>query len=189
MPASKKPRKRYHRKPVRTMAVSQADIDNLQAMLTDIALRSEIKLPRGNATYEDVKLINVLLNHAMTGVLSREWLDVTERDNACRMIDAGGEALRNMVKKAHQRARETGKAPRYVCTAAELNLIRDGVALARQFLSDSYEVAPNRTIREYYAMRTLIMQGRTENITPAKVERMLKNLAVSETENWWGDAR
>ena len=68
MPASKKPRKRYHRKPVRTMAVSQADIDNLQAMLTDIALRSEIKLPRGNATYEDVKLINVLLNHAMTGV-------------------------------------------------------------------------------------------------------------------------
>lgn len=186
MPASKKPRKRYHRKPVRTMAVSQADIDSLQAMLTDIALRTEQKLPRGNATYEDMKLINVLLNHAMTGVLSREWLDTEERNEACRMIDAGGEAARNVVKKAHQRARESGKEPRYVCTATELNLIRDGVAVAQQFLSDSYEVAPNRTIREYYVMRTLIMQGRTEDLTPAKVERMLKNLAVNETENWLG---
>lgn len=186
MPASKKPRKRYHRKPVRTMAVSQADIDSLQAMLTDIALRTEQKLPRGNATYEDMKLINVLLNHAMTGVLSREWLDTAERNEACRMIDAGGEATRNVVKKAHQRARESGEEPRYVCTATELNLIRDGVAVAQQFLSDSYEGAPNRTIREYYAMRTLIMQGRTENITPEKVERMLKTLVGNETENWLG---
>lgn len=171
------------------MVVKKADIDDLQAMLTDIALRTEQKLPRGNATYEDVKLINTVLNHAMTGILGREYLNTMERGQACRMIDAGNGALQNVVKKAYLRAKDTGTEARFVCTAEELNRIRDAVAVAQQFLQDSYEVQPHRTIREYYAMRALIMQGQTEEITPAKVEKMIAKLAEQDAVNWWEDVK
>ncbi len=184
MAKNKKPRKPYHPKPVRTQCVIQEDIDSLQAMVRQVSLATELSLPAGSATPEQIECIKVMLNHAMTGLMSREYLSAFERADALKKIDEGGDALVGMVKKAFDRRdKAKAKAARFICTADELNAIRNAVAIADQFLTDSYEVEPNRTMREFFAMKTLLARG-AKDPTIEQVNKIVSELSRVETCKW-----
>ncbi len=182
MAKNKKPRKPYHRKPVRSQCVAASDIALLKALICDVSLATEIALPAGTATTEQVNCIKVLINHALTGIMSREWLSPAERLAAIETIDRGGDALVAMVKKAFDRRDKQGESePRFVCTADELNDIRDAVQVGSQFLTDSLDVAANRTLREFFAMKVLMARG----ITDPKIEQVNKLVGeLSKLESW-----
>lgn len=186
MAKNKKPRKKYHPKPVRTQCVIKEDLDSLRSLVSQISLSAEFALPAGTATVEQVDCIKALLNHAMTGIMSREYLSPFERAEALRVLDKGGDALVAMVKKACDR-RDKAKATdlRFVCTADELNAIRDAVAIADQFLTDSYGVEPNRTMREFFAMKVLLARH-VINPTIEQVNKVVGELSKLETWKWRG---
>ena len=182
MAKNKKPRKAYHRKPVRSQCVAQSDIDLLKAMICDVGLATEIALPAGTASVEQVNSIKVLTNRALTGIMSREWLSPAERMAAIQTIDRGGYSLLAMVRKAYDRRDKLGlKEPCFVCTADELNNIRDAVQVSSQFLTDSLDVAANRTLREFFAMKILMGRG----ITEPKIEQVNRVVGeLSKLESW-----
>lgn len=75
MAKNKKPRKAYYPKAVRTLCVARGDISGLQDMINRTALAAEISLPRGVATVEQLSCMKTLINHALTGIVSRNYLD------------------------------------------------------------------------------------------------------------------
>ena len=184
MAKNKKPRKKYVPKPVRSLCVIKEDIDLLQSMARDISLTAELSLPAGTATVSQVDCIKAMLNHAMTGIMSREYLSPTERASALAVLDKGGDALVAMVKKACDRRDKAGvEEIRFICTGDELNTIRDAVAVADQFLTDSYEVEPSRTMREFFAMKTLLSRG-VVNPTIEQVNKVIGELNKLESWEW-----
>ncbi len=184
MAKNKKPRKHYHPKPVRSLCIVKEDIDALQSMATDISLAAETSLPAGTATVTQVDCIKAMLNHAMTGIMSRKYLSPTECANALAILDKGGDALVAMVKKAcDRRDKEGTEGIRFICTGDELNAIRDAVAVADQFLRDSYDVEPSRTMREFFAMKTLLTRGIT-NPTTEQVNSVVGELSKIESWEW-----
>ncbi len=184
MAKNKKPRKKYHPKPVRTQCYTKEDVESLQAMIRKVSLATEISLPAGSASREDVQCIASLLNHATMGLLSRDWLDVEERAAAAQIVDHGGDMLVGMVRKACNRAdKEQGEEPKFICTAEELNAIRDAVEVADRFVTDSLDETPGRTLREFFAMKTLMCR---KNMTPdgTDINKAVGELADVPTWKW-----
>ena len=184
MAKNKKPRKAYHPKAVRTLCVAREDISGLQDMINRTALAAEISLPRGVATAEQLSCMKTLINHALTGIVSRNYLNEAERINAQAVLDKGGQALMDVVKKGYDRRTDASKEPTFICTSAELNAIRDAVGASRDFITDSLEVEPNRTLREFFAMQTLLRRGKAKGIDDRMVRGVLGELSVVSTCAW-----
>ena len=184
MPNNKKPRKRYRPKPVRAPWVSKKSLDYVMSVVERYELVAEIALPRGTADYDDMNCLKSLLNHAMLGAISRGWLDKEERREGLSAISKAGKALTSVVDRAFARNKEK---PAFVCTADELNAVRNGVAVAGPFIRDSMEETPIRCMQEFYAMKALLKRTPPGmRMTPEIIERMIDEMKTTPSWEWEG---
>lgn len=184
MASNKKPRKQYRPKPQRVLCADPSDIEDIKALIRKVGLVTELALPLGTATVDDVACIKSLLNHALVGLVGREYLDESEREAASAIIDKGGDACVAAVKKACDRREKAGGDLHFIFTGDELNAVRDAVATADHFISDSLDVEPHRTLKEFYVMKLLLKRKQGGGVTAERVKRVLNELAVMPTKQW-----
>lgn len=184
MAKNKKPRKQYKPKPQRMFCADQVDIDDIKSLTRYVGLVTELSLPLGKASADDLSCIKSLLNHALIGFVGRDYLDEKEREDAVVVVNKGGDACVAAVKRACERRDQTGEELRFIFTGDELNAVRDAVAVADQFISDSLDVEPHRTLREFFVMKLLLKRKTTEDITAERVKRVLDELSTMPTKQW-----
>lgn len=184
MAKNKKPRKPYHKKPERCFCAAESDLQDIKNLLVVTGLAAEIACPNGTATLDDLACMHSLFNHALVGLVSREYLSEEEREAAAKIVDAGGKACDRVMKRAMDRAQKEGSAPRFIFTGDELNDTRDAVASAQQFITDSLDVEPHRTLLEFFAMKLLITRRKVKDVTPEAVNAAIKELATMPTYKW-----
>lgn len=171
MPASKKPRKKGRpRSMLSPFRIKAEHIEEIKAVFTHFELTAELKLPRGTFDAEDVSCLRTVLYMAYIGFMrpkARSWLDV----EAVREHEADFLKARQAFAALEERGKASG---RYVCTAEELNLIRDAVALAGTYAQESLKRCPRLFLKEWLAMQLLRMgrDGRVE-YDVATIERAI----------------
>ncbi len=179
MAKNKAPRKPYRKRPERCFCATKEDLDDIKDQIVHTALAAELALPAGTASPDDVACINSLFNHALVGLVGRDYLDEGERAEAAKIIDEAGKALDVVV----QRGKARGEM-RFVFTGDELNLVRDAVAVAQQFINDSLDVQPHRTLMEFFVMKLLMKRNKTKDVETKQVHRALDELARMPTYKW-----
>lgn len=184
MAKNKKPRKPYRKKPERCFCASASDLEDIKNLIVNTGLAAEIACPNGTASLDDLACMHSLFNHALVGLVGREYLSEEEREAAAKIVDAGGKACDAVLKRGLDRAEKEGGAPRFIFSGDELNATRDAVASAQQFVSDSLDVEPHRTLLEFFAMKLLITRRKVKDVTPEAVNAAIHELASMPTYKW-----
>ena len=155
MPSNKKPRKA--RKPIKIRLpgshYSPAMVTELKSIVNRAALIIEITLPRGEATDDHMHCIQDLLNWGGIVVYLRRLKGQEEaKQEFFERFKEALHALNHILNRKNAEKTTT----HYVCTAEELNILRDVGAEICDILKEGLETAPRRTVREFLAVKELI---------------------------------
>ena len=148
MPKSKKPRHARRAKVLTNIwAVRRPQLNNIHALFTDLELKVEALLHRGECTPVDLRILLDLVNWALVAVSTRSWYTDESRIAASEMLQAAGRAIDDVYERG-----VIGNGM-MVCKADELNLIRDAAEFAGDLMHRSLEEVPTRTVKEWEAAR------------------------------------
>lgn len=174
MPKSKSKRgKRYTPKQVFSpYRLRQCDLEKLKDDFRKFELICELKLPAGNATVEELRILRDWFNVTKIILLfpeERHWLDVEAITYYTELMEMAAVAVREVTIRG-------AKTGRCVCKADELNAIRDFACIAGEVCQMSIELCPRRFIKEYLAMKDLTRDtiGRirlSEKIVKAAIDK------------------
>lgn len=153
MPKSKKPR-HPHRSKIGTnfAAVKRAQLNHLHSVFTDLELKIELLLHRGECPPVDLKNVLDLINWALVAVSTRDWYTTETRLEASRLLQDAGQAVEDVYERG------IGGNGMMVCRGEELTLIRQVAEFAGDLMHRSLEEVPVRTVKEWEAAR-LCSQG------------------------------
>lgn len=144
MPKSKKPR---HKRKVKHFCVPRAiDIEWLRENISELELKVEIALPRGNCSDIDLFRFRDFLNWATTAAAVRTWYTDESRQQICDMLHDACTKICDL----QMRGRKHGF--RFICKAEELQAIRDAFEFTGGFLRRSLEECPKQTLKEWNVM-------------------------------------
>ena len=151
MPKSKSKRgKRYTPKQVFSpYRLRQCDLEKLKDDFRRFELICELKLPAGNATVEELRILRDWFNVTKLILLfpkERHWLDAVAIGEIVDLIEKASVAVREVTIRG-------AKNGRCVCKADELNAIRDFAEIAGEVVQKSIELCPRRFIKEYLALK------------------------------------
>ena len=170
MPKSKKPRHRYRTKVgTNFWAVRRPQLDNLHQIFTNLELRTEELLHRGECSASDLQNVMDLINWALVAVSTRSWYRTEERLQVSQLLQKTGELIGDL----YQRGKATG---RFVCKAEELQMIRDMMAFSADLMHRSLEEVPARTVKEWEAARICsvgAVPGRPNLMAVKKLQKLL----------------
>lgn len=183
MAKNKKPRKKYHPKPRRMPCFDEEQRASVRAMVDRFELVAEIALPRGTADFEDMSCMRSLLLHALIGAVSRGWIKDEDKMDGITTIEKARDALFSVVARAFKRAGT--EKPHFVCTADELNALRDGVDVAGSFIRDSVDTTPMRCLQEFYASKYLLRRAQGRPVTKEIIDRMISEMRTKPVDSWW----
>ena len=148
MPKSKKPRKKSRPKSYYSpFLLKGEDMDMMREVVLRFELITEMKLHRGECDAVDMNILRDMLNVTCIGLVSRE-----ERAEYAMAVHEDFRKAAHALSAVIKRGKESG---RFVCTADELNTLRDVVALAGDHLHDSIDNCPRRFLREWRVMQEL----------------------------------
>ena len=171
MPKSKKPRHRYRTKVgTNFTAVRRPQLDNLQEIFTDLELKTEALLHRGECSSPDLRTLLDLINWALVAVSTRSWYTTDSRLEASKMLQAAGHAIDDVYERG---IKGNGLM---ICKADELNLIRDAAEFAGNLMHRSLEELPVRTVKEWDAARECskdAVPGRPNQMSVKKLRKLL----------------
>ena len=171
MPKSKKPRHRYRTKiGTNFTAVRRPQLDNLHEIFTDLELKIETLLHRGECSVTDLRTLLDLINWALVAVSTRSWYTTESRLAASEMLQAAGRAIDDVYERGI-----TGGGM-MVCRADELNLIRDAAEFAGNLMHRSLEETPVRTVKEWDAARECskgAIPGQPNQMSVRKLQKLL----------------
>lgn len=144
MPKSKKPR---HKRKVKHFCVPRAiDIEWLLENISELELKIEIALPRGNCSDIDLFRFRDFLNWGTTAAAVRTWYTEDSRQQICDMLH---DACKKICE-LQMRGRKHGF--RFICKAEELQAIRQAFDFTGDFLRRSLEECPKQTLKEWNTM-------------------------------------
>ncbi len=173
MAKNKKPRKKYQPKQVFSpFRLREIDLEKLKEDFQKFEMLCELKLPTGNMTVDEMRILRDWFNITKIILLfpeERYWLDVEAIAYYSELMEAASVAVREVTI----RGTKTGHC---VCKADELNAIRDFACIAGEVCQMSIELCPRRFIKEYLAMKDLTRDaiGRirlSEKIVKAAIDR------------------
>lgn len=170
MPKSKKPRHRYRTKVgTNVWAVRRPQLDHIHEIFTDLELRIEALLHRGECSASDLQNAMDLINWALVAVSTRNWYKTEERLRASQLLQKAGELIGDL----YQRGKPSGH---FVCKAEELQMIRDMMVFAGDLMHRSLEEVPTRTVKEWEAARICsvgAVPGRPNLMAVKKLQKLL----------------
>lgn len=147
MPKSKKPRKHFvsGRHPMRILGVERAKIDDVKNSIELAELAVRIKLPRGEASFNDLSQVRHLYNCLAFSLMHRQSvIDQKEADESLAVLYQAATDLSTVI----DRGSETGH---YVCRASEMRSILSALQTASDFCNDSIETCSQIFIAEFNA--------------------------------------
>lgn len=142
MPRSKKPRKQHVPKRVRRYLPVKA-IHRIRESFLDVQIAVEMKLHLGTCTKRELEAVIDMFNLAGLSALSR---GKTLSDEDMQLIRAGAYSLSSLKARADA----TGKV---VCTANELDGIRDGLEAVGRYLESATASDAERLLIEWRALQ------------------------------------
>jgi hypothetical protein len=154
MAKNKKPRKPYHPVKIRLPGshCSPRLIGELKSQVNRVALFIEVTLPRGEVDDEQMHCIQDLFNWGGVVVYLRKLKGQEDAKNEFfEFYKNCLEALNDVMNR-----KKKGISTRYVCTSHELDLIRDVGADICRILNEALDIAPQRTVREFMAVKQLV---------------------------------
>ena len=164
MAVSKKPRKKYNanNRPMRASAlyISPEIIEETREMFTQPRLIVEYKLHRGDVTYNEAAIIRDFYNTAAcwivflrdkTHELSPEW-DAETLETRDRFTE--------FFTRWYRRGIEAGAVNnpdyRFICTADELNAIREGVHVLADVVDWVIQDRPHAFVKMFLTMKKYV---------------------------------
>lgn len=167
MPVSKSKRKKGKSKGRRPLNGSlgaifmpRFHIDNIEALITEAELACEIKLVRGECTYQDVASIRDILNMCtwsityldrITHQLSDDWVE-----NQCKVFVAAQEAFHTFYMRGNAAGGVTDPTVRYIATGDECTRIRDGVIVAADVCHQLLRDSPIQFVKLFCRMKEFL---------------------------------
>ena len=169
MPKSKKPRKKSRAKSYYSpFALTSEDMDKMREVCLRFELIAEYKLHRGECDAVDMNILRDMLNVTCVGLVTRE----SRAEYAMAVHEdfrRAAQALSAVIRRGNDK-----KTGRYVCTADELNTLREVIELAGDHLRDSIDTCPRRFLREWKAMQWLKEHNVKGEYDPIKVKRLVE---------------
>lgn len=157
-----KKRKPHYAMPY-SMFLDQADKDAFEAVLNKIGLITEITLPLGQCTMDDVQLMRDMFNlgsifrdKAIGHAINPEYV-------------AENEELWMRLAKVFPDYYFKALDGCFVCTAEEMNVLRDGIAFVGNLIRAEFESEPAWVFKCYRALKHRVLKneyqmlGNTEN--------------------------
>lgn len=139
--------------------IQKENIEQINSAITTAELIVEHKLPRGECTYADVRMIRDIFDAAQIALLNRKCFDDKTVDEFMKIFIDGLENLYSGYTRAYAR-----KAKTIVYTGAELQAIRDNIIPAASLLKDSFETCPRLMLREWELMLKIQSECQEERI-------------------------
>lgn len=173
MAKNKKPRKKYTPKQVFSpYKLRQCDLDKLKDDFRKFEMLCELKLPAGNMSVDEMRILCDWFNVTKIILLfpeERYWLDAEAIAQIADLIETASVAVREVTIRGT-------KNGHCVCKADELNAIREFAEVAGEVCQKSIELCPRRFVKEYLAMKDLTRDaiGRirlSEKIVKAAIDR------------------
>lgn len=149
MSKNKKPRKKYVKKPhiPAWTKVEKESLDVIASLISEVEEATEFKLPRGTCRDAELFIIRDFINWAIVASATRSWYTEQSSDEATEILAKGTKA----IVEVQYRGRKNGF--HFICTAKELNLIRDCVEFVASFARESLRDCPMRLEKEWNVMR------------------------------------
>lgn len=149
MPKSKKPRKKFnpkqHLRAFTLGGFTEVEAEKLFQKFLTLELKAESTLPKGLCKHEDIADMMDFLQWGKIAVANRDFYIDSDRILAQETLIKAADAVDSLVRRCIDRGS-------YVCTADELNAIRDGMSIVGPLMCDSIRTVPHRTEKEWLLM-------------------------------------
>jgi len=178
MAKNKKPRKKYRPKVAHCTVFTEKDKADYFEMLDMCEFRIRNAFHFGNATGENLEETRCIMNAALAGLESRDYLTPEEVEACKTAIYDGAQSLYNVIDRYNK-----GKSDRFIFTANELKLLAYGYTCATTFIKDSMEREPLRTMKEYFAARVIDRWG-VYPVTPKMINQVIDRFACKPLLEW-----
>lgn len=149
MPKSKKPRKKFnpkrHLRAFTLGGFTEVEEEKLFQKFLTLELKAETALPKGLCRHEDIADMMDFLQWGKIAVANRDYYKDADRIAAQETLIKAADAMDSLIRRCIDR-------DHYVCTADELNAIRDGMSIVGPLMTESIHTVPHRTEKEWLLM-------------------------------------
>ena len=169
MPKSKKPRRKRQPRPAMVYCFRKADIDDVREIVIKIETKARIKLGFGNSSLEDLREMRDLMNAVVFASLHRDNIIKDKESKEC---------IEFIVETGAKLAELSKKEPPYVCTADQLNSIKEALSICTDFANDSLDNCPNKFLNEFNG--ALLVRDSVIKTQRFTVSKKIVDIAVHE---------
>lgn len=184
MPVSKKKRKsgKTHGSRERTyFTMSTFNTEKIGTIVDAIQraeLAVEMKLHKGDCTYNDLGAVRDVMDSAQIALLNRKCFDQSVVDEYVPLFIKATEAIYAIAKRAQDRGLGS-----LIGTAEEIAAIRDSLIPSAQLVRESFEVCPRTMLHEWELMLKLHVKA-----TDKPFVEMSRTQVRKEIQNMVGKA-
>lgn len=143
MPTSKKPRRAYRTRWAPPEPVPQQKIDEAKALIVDVGLIIEEKLPRGMMTEDDLQKIRHFIN--LSTALTYTGRDI-DTEHVLSEYGQKWERMQNAFHDLYARGIDQGI---FTAKGDELNAIREGAEIAHAVIDAALDSDADRVFRTF----------------------------------------
>ena len=158
MPVSKKPR--HKRKPKGhpcAIIFPKKTKDDLLDLFQNVTIMCELKLHTGLCVYEDIEKIRDVLNACPW--FATRWRDRVQIDSdTAEAYTRAQDAFHDLYHRGLALGALNDETVRFVCRGAEIEPIKDGVAIAVNFLLELIEMAPYDFVKTWNRMKEYLLE-------------------------------
>ena len=180
MPVSKKKRKsgKVHKSESRTYFVmstfNKERIGTIVGAITMAELAIEMKLHKGECTYNDMGAVRDVLDASQIALLNRRCFTQEQVDEFVPLFVKATESIYAIAKRAQER-----NTDRLIGTADEVAAIRDYFIPAAALVRESFEVCPRTMLHEWELMLKLHLKATDKpfvELSRAQVRKEIQNM-------------
>lgn len=173
MPKSKKPRKKFnpkqHLRHFAFRGLTEVEEAVLYEKFLSLELKAETTLAKGLCSSDEIADMMDFLQWGKIAVASRDYYKDSDRIAAQEALIKSADAIASLIKRGIDEEH-------YVCTAEELNSIRDGMAIVGPLMGTSIKECPHRTEKEW---RLMIKYSRGSTGRNVDVKQLIAELERS----------
>lgn len=173
MPKNKKPRKKFNQKKhLRAFILggfTEYEEEKLFQKFLTLELKAETALPKGLCKHEDIADMMDFLQWGKIAVASRDYYKDSDRIAAQEALIKSADAIASLIERGIDEEH-------YVCTAEELNSIRDGMSIVGPLMNESIKTVPHRTEKEWRLMLRYSRGTKGKNIDIGQLKADLQRV-------------
>lgn len=169
MPKSKKPRKKFdpkrHLRHFAFKGLTEVEETVLYEKFLSLELKAETTLAKGLCSSEEIADMMDFLQWGKIAVATRDFYSLDERIEAQKVLVKSAYSMASLMERGI-------KNEHYVCTADELNSIRDGMSIVGPLMEKSIKETPRRTEKEWCVMLrySRLPQGKNVDVGQLKAD-------------------